>query len=448
MKNILLVDDEKNLLRVVSLSLEKYDFKVDTALSAEKAFKLFKIGYYDVILCDLKLKDMSGMDLLSEVKKTGKDTIFIVITAYGSIKQAVDAMKLGADDFISKPVDIEGLVNNINILLNKKNPAKDNFSENEALPKIKENFIFESPIMKSILKEIYITAHSNSNVLITGETGTGKEIIAKIIHELSGKEGEFIPINCSAIPSDLLESELFGHEKGSFTGAVTTQKGKFEAAFRGTLFLDEIGEMPVAMQAKLLRVIQDMEFTRLGSSQKIRLDARVISVTNIDLEEAVINKTFREDLFYRINVLHFKIPPLRERKEDIVPLANFFIRKYSVINKKNIKSMSNDVIKALLEYKFPGNVRELENVIERAVIVSPYDTLEASSFPKTIVKAEAAKKEFAISANNNIKLDHIEMELIRNALDKNNYNQTKAAMSLGISRKQLRTKMKKYDLFH
>ncbi|MHB1545308.1 MAG: sigma-54 interaction domain-containing protein, partial [bacterium] len=310
---------------------------------------------------------------------------------------------------------------------------------------------------------------SASNVLITGETGTGKELIARIIHDLSDRKGRFVPINCSAVPTDLLENEFFGHDKGSFTGAVAMQTGKFESAGEGTIFLDEIGEMPLFMQAKLLRVIQDKEFYRIGSNERIKINARIICATNVNLEKAVIEKKFREDLFYRINVLHFKIPPLRERKEDIMPIANFFVKKYGRINKKNIKSISEETAKILTNWSFPGNIRELENIIERAVIISNYEVLEPSLLPKTMTasaaSASALNAETAKTVYNGIndyetgkcslrdltkddlKLDRVEIEVIRRALENNGYNQTKSAAVLGISRKQLLTKMKKYSLF-
>ncbi|MFW0884443.1 sigma-54-dependent transcriptional regulator [Candidatus Acidulodesulfobacterium sp. H_13] len=455
MIKILLVDDEKNILRVVSLNLIKRGFLVDTAISAEQGFNLFLKNRYDIILCDLKLEGMNGIELLSKVRNFDKRVIFIIITAFGSIEQAVYAIKMGANDFISKPVDIEGLSENLKVILNKNKGEKlDNSeSENEEsdyISKIKENFIFESPVLAEILHEAYLAAEFKSNILITGETGTGKELVARIMHDLSGRRGEFVPINCSAVPIDLMENEFFGHEKGSFTGAISRQIGKFETAEGGTLFLDEIGDMPLFMQAKLLRVIQDKEFSRIGSNEKIKLNARIICATNIELERAVIEKKFREDLFYRINVLHFKIPRLRERKEDIAPLANFFVKKYGKLNKKNIKSISEEAIKILMDYAFPGNIRELENFIERAVIVSPYDVLEPSSLPKTITSGRLENKddENIISlTSDNLRLEDVEIYVIKNALEKNDYNQTKSAITLGISRKQLITKMKKYNLF-
>ena len=453
MVKILLIDDEKNLLRVVSLNLIKKGFLVDTAISAEHGLELFLEKKYDVILCDLKLSGMNGIELLSKVRSLDKRVVFIIITAFGNIEQAVYAMKLGADDFISKPVDIEGLVLNLNIFLNRNKSRKSNgikTMEDQALLKIKDGFIFKSPKIGEILSEIYLTAKSMSNILITGETGTGKELIARIIHNLSDRNGEFVPINCSAVPIELLENEFFGHEKGSYTGAISMQKGKFEAAEGGTLFLDEIGEMPLFTQAKLLRVIQDKEFSRIGSNLKIKLNARIICATNIELERAVIEKKFREDLFYRINVLHFKIPPLRERRDDIIPLANFFVKKYSELNKKNIESISDGVIELLMNYGYPGNIRELENIIERAVIISPYDILEPSSLPKTLTNEESGTKDDGSpsdSISGNIKLEYVEKELIKRVLGENGFNQTKSAAALGISRKQLITKMKKYNLF-
>jgi DNA-binding NtrC family response regulator len=460
-KKLLLVDDEKNLLRVVSLNLVKRGFSVDTAVSAEAALTLLNCHVYDIIICDLRLGGMSGIELLSKVKeddrKVYKNTVFIVITAFGTIKQAVEAIKLGADDFISKPVDINSLVETIDLALRRKNYAKidniDNFEIQNGIglnENIFKDFIFKSSAMNEILNEVKLTSKSQSNVLITGETGTGKEVLAKVVHTLSGRNGEFVPINLSAIPEGLMESELFGFERGAFTGAVSGKKGKFETANGGTLFLDEIADMPLSMQVKLLRVIQDKEFSRIGSNDGIKLNAKIISATNIPLENAVIEKKFREDLFYRINVLHFKIPPLRERKEDIIPLANFFVKKYCAINKKNIGGISDSAINLLKNYTFPGNIRELENIIERAVVVCTSDSIMPVHLPKTFAadsdretETETEKFRYIDSA---INLDGLEMELIKNALEKNNHNQTKTAASLGITRKRLITKIKKYNL--
>ena len=466
-RKLLLVDDEKNLLRVVSLNLAKRGFSVDTAVSAEEALRFLSNGGYDAIICDLRLGGMSGIELLSKVKeddkKGDKNTVFIVITAFGTIKQAVEAIKLGADDFISKPVDINSLVETIDLALRRKNYAKiDNFEVQNGSglnENIFKDFIFKSSAMNEILNEVKLTSKSQSNVLITGETGTGKEVLAKVIHMLSGRNGEFVPINLSAIPEGLMESELFGFERGAFTGAVSGKKGKFETANGGTLFLDEIADMPLSMQVKLLRVIQDKEFSRIGSNDGIKLNAKIISATNIPLENAVIEKKFREDLFYRINVLHFKIPPLRERKDDIIPLANFFVKKYCAINKKNIGGISDSAINLLKNYTFPGNIRELENIIERAVVVCTSDSIMPVHLPKTFAadsgreaETETEKFRYIDSAPENldnkinINLDGLEMELIKNALEKNNHNQTKTAASLGITRKRLITKIKKYNL--
>jgi DNA-binding NtrC family response regulator len=446
MTKILLIDDEKNILKAVGSNLEQNGFNVDTAISAEIAFTKLDNKEYDVILCDLILTGMNGLDFLSRVRKINKDVIFIMITANGFIDDAVKAMKIGADDFISKPIDMDGLINNINILLSKKESYN-----NENKPKFKTNLIYKSQIIEDLIKEIGIIAKASSNILITGETGTGKELIAKIIHEISERKGAFIGININAYPDSLIENELFGHEKGSFTNAVSTQKGKFELASNGTLFLDEIGEMPIAVQSKLLRILQEREFSMIGSNSIIKLTARVVSATNIDIENAVLQNKFREDLFYRINVFHLKVPPLRERKDDIMPLVYYFIKKFNAENKKNIINISKDVEEILIDYNFPGNIRELENIIERSVIVTPFDSIEVDNLPNYLKKTYKTPYMSSMSLNNHcdydLNLDSVEKELIIKALEKYNYNQTKTAISLGISRKQLRTKMKKYNLF-
>ncbi len=446
MTKILLIDDEKNILKAVGSNLEQNGFNVDTAISAEIAFTKLDNNKYDVILCDLILTGMNGLDFLSRVRKINKDVIFIMITANGFIDDAVKAMKIGADDFISKPIDMDGLINNINILLSKK----ENYN-NENKPKFKTNLIYKSKIIEDLIKEIGMIAKASSNVLITGETGTGKELIAKIIHEISERQGAFVGININAYPDSLIENELFGHEKGSFTNAVSTQKGKFELASNGTLFLDEIGEMPITVQSKLLRILQEREFSMIGSNSIIKLTARIVSATNIDIENAVLQNKFREDLFYRINVFHIKVPSLRERKDDIMPLVYYFIKKFNAENKKNIVNISKDVEEILIHYNFPGNVRELENIIERSVIVTPFDSIEVDNLPNYLKKTDKTMSISFIPLNNpcdyDLNLDSVEKELIIKALEKYNYNQTKTAISLGISRKQLRTKMKKYDLF-
>lgn len=444
MKKILLIDDEENLLKTISLNLEKFNFEVTCAANIETAIQIFNDNNFDVILCDLKIKNsIGGIDFLEIVKKKDPDIIFILITAYGNIENAVRAMKMGANDFIVKPVDIEGLVDNIKILLNKKNPQQNKIEP----PKLfNVNLIYNSKAIKNLIEEVSLIAQSNSNVLITGETGTGKELIAKIIHELSGRKGEFIGLNCSAFPSELFENELFGHEKGSYTGAANSQKGKLEIAKDGTIFLDEIGEMPLLMQSKLLRVLQEREFNKIGSNEKINFNARIISATNIDLEEAIIQKKFREDLFYRINVCHIAIPPLRERKEDIPKLTDYFIKKYSKLNNKNIQSISQDALKALLDYNYPGNVRELENIIERAIIITLYDSIEISNLPRHLTQKDINFKNNTDKFSNYTKLINFEIDMIRSALENNDYNQTKAAEELGISRKKLITKIKRYNL--
>ncbi len=446
MTKILLIDDEKNILKAVGSNLEQNGFNVDTAISAEIALTKLDNKKYEVILCDLILTGMNGLDFLSRVRKINKNVIFIMITANGFIDDAVKAMKIGADDFISKPIDMDGLINNINILLSKK----ENYN-NENKPKFKTNLIYKSKIIEDLIKEIGMIAKASSNVLITGETGTGKELIAKIIHEISERQGAFVGININAYPDSLIENELFGHEKGSFTNAVSTQKGKFELASNGTLFLDEIGEMPIAVQSKLLRILQEREFSMIGSNSIIKLTARIVSATNIDIENAVLQNKFREDLFYRINVFHIKVPPLRERKDDIMPMVYYFIKKFNAENKKNIVNISKDVEDILIHYNFPGNVRELENIIERSVIVTPFDSIEVDNLPNYLKKTDKTSSISFMPLNNfcdyDLNLDSVEKELIIKALEKYNYNQTKTAISLGISRKQLRTKMKKYELF-
>ena len=436
---ILLIDDEESILKVIPAILKNEGFNVITAKSKKEAVQKLKNINFDIVLSDFRLPDGTGTEILEEFRKDNLITPFIVITAYGSINGAVEAMQKGANHYISKPIDSSQLVEMLNFFLQKAS-FTDKIQEFEGI-------IGKSPKMKELFKEISIVSKSNSSVLIEGESGTGKELVAKAIHKLSNrKDKPFIPINCSAIPFELFENELFGHEKGAYTGAITTTKGKIELAGEGTLFLDEIGEMPQLIQAKLLRVLQEKEFFRIGGSEVVKMKCRIISATNKNLEEMVEEGTFREDLFYRINVVHLKIPPLRERKEDIPLLVNQFLKKYSKENNKEITDIDKQVLDVFMEYNWPGNVRELENAIERAVVMCPIDKIKIEHIPKRIIsKANSSQKE-QILQTDTYNLSEIERKIILSALEEENWNQTKTAQKLGISRKQLRTKMKNLGL--
>lgn len=440
---ILLIDDEESILKIIKTVLEKHGFKVDTAESKKKALEKLGRNSYSLILSDYRLEDGTGIEILREFRKKDKTTPYIMITAYGSINGAVEAIKEGANHYIPKPIEIENLLKIIEFFKEKSNV---NLEAEEF-----EGIVGKSKKMREIFNEIAIVSKSESSILIEGESGTGKEVVAKAIHRLSRRgEKPFIAVNCSAIPSELFENEFFGHEKGAYTGANQREIGKIELAENGTLFLDEIGEMPLFMQAKLLRVLQEKEFYRIGGKNPVPMRCRVISATNRNLEEMVENKEFREDLFYRINVIHIKLPPLRERKEDIPLLAKKFLEKFSRFNDKNIIGIDDDAMEILVNYDWPGNVRQLENVIERAVVLCQTDFIKPEHLPNRIKESKKnTETQFLIPQTNQkekLNLFEIEKNLILKILQEENYNQTKTAERLGISRKQLRTKMKNYGL--
>lgn len=436
MFKVLLIDDEESILKIIKTVLTKEGYEVDTAKSKSEALTKLTTNIYNLILSDYLLEDGTGIEILEDFRKKDSITPFIIITAYGSINGAVEAVKKGANHYIPKPIDTDNLIKLIQFYKEKQsNP----FEVEEF-----EGIIGKSKKMKELFNEIEIVSKSESYILIEGESGTGKELVAKAIHKRSRRANNpFVPINCSAIPSELFENELFGHEKGAYTGAASREIGKIELAGEGTLFLDEIGEMPLFMQAKLLRVLQEKEFYRVGGTSLIKMRCRVISATNRNLEQMVENKEFREDLFYRINVIHLKIPPLRERKEDIPLLVKRFIEKFSKINNKNIYDIDNEALEILMEYDWPGNVRQLENIIERAVVLCQGEIITSQHLPQRIKEKPLVSK---INLEKSLNLYEIEKNIILKVLQEENFNQTKAAQRLGISRKQLRTKMKNFGL--
>jgi len=437
---ILLIDDEQSILKVISTILKNENFDVITAKSKKEAIQKINSSKFDIVLSDFRLPDGTGMEILEYFREKNEIKPFIMITAYGSINGAVEAIKKGANHYIAKPIDADNLIEIINFYINQTEKETD-----------VENFhgiIAKSKKMKELFRDIDIVSKSDSTILIEGESGTGKELVAKAIHKLSKrKKNPFIPINCSAIPPELFENELFGHEKGSFTGAVTSEIGKIELAGEGTLFLDEIGEMPQLIQAKLLRVLQEKEYFKIGGTKLLKMKCRVISATNKNLEKMVEEGKFREDLFYRINVVLLKIPPLRERKEDIPLLVEHFLKKFSTQNGKEIHQIDSLAMEKLLDYDFPGNVRELENAIERAVVMCTGDRIKAEHLPAKILKADK-NNEIKTEDNYPKNLFELEKRIILKTLNEENWNQTRTAQKLGISRKQLRTKMKNFGLLN
>jgi len=378
MDKILVVDDDQNILKVIKMRLEAEGYGVDTATQADEAVKTAKNDVYDLALLDLKLSGKDGIGLMQDLHQINPDMPVLILTAYGTIKSAVEAMSKGAYSYLTKPFDYQDLLLQITNCLEKGRLTKE-VKRLRTMVKAHygfENIISRSGKMKKVLEQVAQAAQSESSVYIEGESGTGKELVANTLHLISSrKNGPFVAINCAAIPETLLESELFGYEKGAFTGATNTKKGLFSQAHNGSFFLDEISEMPLTMQAKLLRVLQEKEFYPLGGGKTVKVDARFIACSNKNLEEAVSEGKFREDLFYRIHVIPIKLPPLRERKEDIPVLAKHFLKKYSPTTKNEIRGISSAALQKLLLYSWPGNVRELENTIECAVAMSHKDII-------------------------------------------------------------------------
>lgn len=438
--NILIVDDEVNSLKVLSAALKKGKTEVETARSGEEALEMIRKKKYGLVISDFKMGGMSGEDLLEKTKTISPDLPFVLLTAHGTIELAVNAMRKGAHTYLTKPVNMNLLESVVaDILVNgKSQPGKAVQGNLHFL-----NIIGQTPAMQEVFSLIRRVSKTDANILILGESGTGKELVARAIHYTSLRADKpFIPIDCTTIPPELMESELFGYEKGAFTCAVERKLGLIEMAQGGTTFFDEIGDLDFALQKKLLRFLQEKEIRRISGKDKIKVDVRVLSATNRNIEESLKNDEFRADLYYRLNVISIRIPPLRERMEDLPLLANHYLQHFREKNKKDIREIDHEALIALKSYDWPGNVRELENVIERAVILCPHDTINLECLPKKMQILVGEKytevKEF--------NLPEIEKRTIIKALDKTSWNQSKAAELLGISRKQLRTKMKNLEL--
>lgn len=451
MKNILLIDDEAKLLKIFKSMLSKNNYHVNTAANGQEARRKIAECDADIVLLDVKLPDCTGLELLEEFISYYPEKIYIMITAYGSIENAVSAMKMGAFDYIVKPVKFQELLVVINKAFEWLRVKEEN---NQLKAKLKINqvndeMIGQSPSMKRIFEFIERISESTSNVLLHGESGTGKTMIAEIIHNYSKRNNlPFIPVNCAAVPEQLLESELFGHVKGAFSGAISDRKGKFEAANGGTIFLDEIGETSLSFQAKLLHVTQNKTFIPVGSDKLKRVNVRIIAATNRNLKKMVDKGTFREDLYYRLNVVDINIPPLRERKDDIILLIHKFLEKHRKKNNVDYQ-ISDNLINVLVNYDWPGNVRELESAIERAVILSKDGYLTFDGLPQQIQDA-APRYDETLSERSDQeqtlpeKLEEIERNIILKALDDSNGKYALAARKLGISRQSLLYKIKKY----
>jgi len=447
---ILVVDDEESLRDLLGIMLRKDGYDVVAAADRAGAAGLLARDSFDMVITDVKLPDGDGIEILRHVKAGSPETAVIVITAYGSTETAVAALKLGAHDYLVKPFDVDELKIVVRNALERQQLARENlrlkaeFRHQYGLDRI----IGVSPAMAAVFEMIRSIAGTASTVLITGESGTGKELAAKAIHALSPRrDASFVSVNCGAMPETLLESELFGHVKGAFTDAHQNKKGLFEVAHRGTLFLDEIGETPMPMQVKLLRALQERRVRRVGGTEEIETDVRVVVATNGPLEELVRTKRFREDLFYRINVIPIRMPPLRERREDIPLLAEHFLTRYSAQMGKSVASISTEAMQALLKYSWPGNVRELENVIERAVALETTPAVLADRLPGTLTAAPSGSgPEIGPGFDLDRYLFQLEGELLRKALGHAEGDRARAAGLLGINSRALRYLIRKHAI--
>lgn len=438
-EKILVVDDEVLMRNFLVEALKRKGIEASAVESGEKALKLLQDQSFDLVITDMKMPGLTGMDVLKHVKEASPRTLVIVVTAFGTIDNAVEAMKNGAFHYLIKPFSLESLMANIEkahqhvVLVEENTYLREQVISNP----LGRQVVAESPAMQKVLKDIEQIAKSNASVFINGETGTGKEVIAHLVHYSSPRASQpFIKVNCAAVPESLVESEFFGHEKGAFTGATSKRLGRFELAHGGSLLLDEVTEIPLALQAKLLRVTQEQEFERVGGSKPIKVDVRLISTSNRDMKEALASKVLREDLYYRLNVVPIYLPPLRERVEDILPLAEYFIERTCQQNHLDKKTLSADAKKRLQAYRWPGNVRELANVIERAIVMDHGKVIQDTHLhlDGPLANAMAGKT-----------IQELEKQLISETLHLHQ-NRTKAAETLGITVKQLRDKLQEYQL--
>jgi two-component system NtrC family response regulator len=448
---ILIIDDEKVQREMLAGFLNKQGYRTVAVEDGVKGLERFSAGSFDLVLSDFRMPGMDGLALLKEMKRRNPEAVVIMMTAYGTVNTAVAAMKEGAYDYLTKPIDLDELVLRIQRVEREALLKRENRELKEELRrKFRADFIITaSGKMEEALNLVGRVAPSQATVLILGESGTGKELFARAIHYASPRAGQpLVKVNCAALPENLLESELFGHEKGAFTGAVARRVGRFEQADGGSIFLDEIGDLSPALQAKLLRVLQEKEIERVGSSQTLKIDVRLIAATNRNLEEAIRKGAFREDLYYRLNVVTLTLPPLRERKEDIPILIDHFLKKYSRENKKEVVSTTKEVRDLLMQYEYPGNVRELENVIERAVVLCRGNTLTLQDLPLNLRggKMEMSPGEQREGGSLPKTIENLERQLILSALERSGGIQTRAAEELGINERVLRYKMKKYKI--
>ena len=446
---ILVVDDEAPHRQMLDAVLSVEGYEIYHAGDGQEAISLVEERFYDLILMDIRMSKVGGIEALKKIKKISPGIPIIIMTAYASVSTAVDALKSGAYDYLTKPLDIEELKILIEKALHHRKLEQENVYLKERLGDRFDfsNIIGRSPAMQDLFETIALVAPSEATVLIAGESGTGKELIANAIHHNSPrKDRAFIKVNCAALPETLLESELFGHEKGAFTGALARKQGRFQLAHTGSIFLDEVGEMTPTTQTKILRVLQEREFEPLGSTQTLKVDTRVIAATNKNLLEEIEQGNFREDLYYRLNVVTLEVPSLRERREDISLLADFFLKQYAEKNQRLIKGFTPKAMDLLIRHDWPGNVRELENVVERAVIMARGDLISQGELPDAIRSLEGEMEEAEIDLSPGRSLKEVERDMILRTLEDTDGNRTRTAEILGISRRTLQLKLKEYGV--
>jgi DNA-binding NtrC family response regulator len=448
MPAVLIIEDEAKMRRLLELNLGEDGFATFSAGDAEAGLKLLREHAIDLVVTDLKLPGMNGLEFLQAVKRQNAALPVVVMTAFGSVETAVEAMKAGASDYVLKPFSLTEMRMVIHKELDVRDLREENRSLREALGRryAHPNVVSRSAKMQEVLATVERVAPTNSTVLLGGESGVGKDLIARAIHEKSRRaSGPFIKINSTAIPENLLESELFGYERGAFTGAAASKPGKFELADKGTLFLDEIGDVPAATQVKLLRVLQEREFERLGGTRTVKVDVRLIAATNRDLRAALEEGTFREDLYYRLNVVPIDIAPLRQRREDIPDLVNLFISRFAADSGKSVESISPEAMQILVNYHWPGNVRELQNIVERACALAKGNVLQAADIHLDVRPAKASNGPGSFLPEG-MTLEQWEDEMVQEALRRANGNKSQAARLLGLSRNALRYRLSKIGI--
>ena len=446
---ILIVDDETAHCQMLEVVLKAEKYATQRAQDGQSAIEAVKERFYDLILMDIRMNRVGGIEALEKIKEISPDIPIIMMTAYGSVDTAVQAMRSGAYDYLTKPLDIDELKILVAKALRHHQLEKENIFLKEQLGSRFDfsNIIGRSRAMKELLETVAMVAPSEATVLILGESGTGKELIANAIHQNSPRSNHpFIKVNCAALPETLLESELFGHEKGAFTGAVSRRQGRFHLAHKGSILLDEIAEMSMATQSKILRVLQEREFEPIGSSETVKVDTRIITATNKNLQEEVKANRFREDLYYRINVVNLNVPSLRDRREDIPLLVDFFLKRYAKKNHRNLKGFTPKAMDLLMRYDWPGNIRELENVVERSVIMMRGDFITPDEFPGVLKSLDPEYEQISAEMLSGKSLKEMEKAMIMRTLQETGGNRTHAAEILGISRRTLQLKLKEYGV--